>query len=252
MSPLSRVARLLYPTGRIRTVLRGPLRGTRFVVVPGMAGTFALGIDSMNWSFLRDRVRPGDVVYDVGGNCGQMALFFSRKVGREGQIVTFEPVPQNVEILRRNLALNSCVNVEVVEAAVAADPTPRLFCFDSAHHTMGTFEGALVKLSAWDTTMKVSCVTLDGHLAEGGRPPQVLKIDVEGSGLDVIEGAVALLENHRPAIYFELHAAVEDAPELQAVKMLQHRWGYRITDLNQTLRHPLGRMWGGAVWCEAK
>ncbi|HBJ86498.1 MAG TPA: hypothetical protein DDZ88_22120 [Verrucomicrobiales bacterium] len=250
MKAWHRLARVFYPAGGIRTVLRGPLRGTRFVVVPGMGATYALGVDSMHWRFLAEQLHAGDVVYDIGGNCGQMALFFSRQVGDTGQVRTFEPVPQNAATLRRNLELNACANVEVIEAAVAADAEPRTFCFDAAHHTMGTLEGAMVKLDTWETTLQVACVTLDGMIESGARPPQVLKIDVEGSGLGVIEGAVNLIEQHRPAIYFELHAADDNAPELRALRMLRQRWGYRITDLNNTLQDTLSPLWGGAVWCE--
>lgn len=250
MSLVRKLIRKLYPHGEVRTVLRGPVRGMRFVVVPGMGATYALGTDSMNWHFLRKRVREGDVVYDVGANCGQMAMFFSRRIGAGGNVYSFEPVPQNAAILRRNLAMNRCANVEVIEAAVAADSEPRRFCFDAAHHTMGTLEGAMVKLDAWQTTLEVPCVTLDDVLAKGARPPDVIKIDVEGAGLGVVEGACRLIEEHRPAIYFELHAADDAAPELQAVRMLRDRWGYQIQDLNGNLDGQLGPMWGGAVWCE--
>lgn len=245
-----RLARVFYPLESIRTVLRGPLRGTRFVAVPGMAATYALGIDSMNWRFLKRQVKHGTVVYDIGGNCGQMALFLSQMVGPKGKVFTFEPVPQNTAILRQNLELNACGNVEVIEAAVAASELPATFCFDSAHHTMGTIEGKMVKLDAWDTTFTVPCVTLDRFLERGGAPPQLLKIDVEGAGLEVVEGAAALIETHRPAIYFELHASDATASELQAVQMLRERWGYQVTDLKGSLQASLNPMWNGAVWCE--
>jgi FkbM family methyltransferase len=250
MSLLQKLVRCVYPHGSVRSVLRGPLRGTRFVVVPGMGATYAFGKDSMNWRFLAEHVQPGDVVYDIGGNCGQMAMFFARRVGGKGRVLSFEPVPQNVATMRWNLSMNRCANVEVIEAAVAADSEPKRFCFDAAHHTMGTLEGAMIKLDAWEETFQVSCVTLDGILAEGAAPPNVMKIDVEGAGLGVVEGACALIEAHRPAIYFELHAADEAAPELRAVRMLRDRWGYRLQDLNGNMDGELGPMWGGAVWCE--
>ena len=250
MRLLQKLVRLLYPHGSVRTVLRGPLRGTRFVVVPGMGATYAFGKDSMHWRFLVEQVQPGDVVYDVGGNCGQMAMFFARRVGAEGRVLSFEPVPQNVVTMRRNLTMNRCANVEVIEAAVAADSEPKRFCFDAAHHTMGTLEGAMIKLDAWEETFQVSCVTLDGILANGARPPRVMKIDVEGAGLGVVEGGCALIEAHRPAIYFELHAADEAAPELRALTMLRERWGYRLHDLNGKGESEPAPMWGGAFWCE--
>jgi FkbM family methyltransferase len=244
------LVRKLYPYGKQRVVLRGPVRGVRFVVVPGMAATYALGVDNMHWHFLKEKVGEGDVVYDVGANCGQMALFFSRRVGSDGGVYSFEPVSQNAAILRLNLNLNHCCNVEVIEAALASSSEPRRFCFDAAHHTMGTLEGAMVKLDRWQTTLDVPCITLDAVLAQGARPPDVIKIDVEGAGLGVIEGGSQLIGEYRPGIYFELHAATKDALELQALKMLRDRWGYGIQDLNGNLEADRGPMWNGAVWCE--
>lgn len=247
---LNQWIRLFYPRGSVRRVFRGPLRGTRFVVVPGMGATYALGMDTMNWKALGPHLRGGATVYDVGGNCGQMALFFSRMTGTNGRVFSFEPVPQNAAIMRRNLELNQITNVEVIEAAVAADDQPRTFCFDARHHTMGTLAGAMVKLAAWEETFQVPCLTLDGFLANNERPPDILKIDVEGSGLGVVEGAETLIEQHRPGIYFEIHAADEDDPELRALQLLQKRWKYRIHDVEGTLQDKVGPMWGGAVWCE--
>jgi FkbM family methyltransferase len=252
MKLVQQMARLIYPHGTVRSVLRGPLRGTRFVVMPGMAATFALGMDTMNWGALRCHVKPGVVVYDIGGNCGQMALFFARMVGTAGRVFSFEPVPRNAAVLRRNLGLNGVTNVEVVEAAVAADSEPRNFCFDAGHHTMGTLEEAMVKLDTWNETFQVACVRLDDYLAEGHPPPDLMKIDVEGSGLGVIEGAADLIQKYLPGIYFEIHAADAAAPELRVLHLLRERWGYRIHDLDGTLLSAdLGPMWGEAVWCEA-
>ncbi|MCB1228031.1 MAG: FkbM family methyltransferase, partial [Verrucomicrobiales bacterium] len=177
----------------------------RFVVMPGMGATYALGQDHWHFPVFQQHLRPGMTVFDVGANCGQTALFFSRQTGPQGKVHAFEPVPQNAAVLRRNMELNHGTNVEVVEAAVAADTQSRAFCFDAGHHTMGTLEGAMVKLEAWQTTLEVTCVTLDDYVDEGARRPDLIKIDVEGSGLGVIEGAARLLETHRPMIYFELH-----------------------------------------------
>ena len=253
MTWADKVVRLVYPHGSIRKVLRGPLRGMRFTIVNGMGVTYALGQDHWNFADLLPQLNGGATVYDIGANCGQMALFFSRQVGPTGRVVSFEPVPSNVATLRQNLALNNCQNVTVIEAAVAADSEPRTFCFDEAHHTMGTIQGSMVKLDQWDTTFEVQCVTLDG-LLESGKipPPQVMKIDVEGAGMEVIQGALNLIREHRPGIYFELHAADQEAPELKALGLLRDQFGYEIRDLNGTLQDKLGPQWGAAVWCEPR
>jgi FkbM family methyltransferase len=250
MSLVHRLAHCFYPRGSIRRVLRGPVRGLSFEVVSGMGATYALGIDVMNLGFLSTKLKPGMIVYDVGGNCGQMSLYFSLQVGRSGRVLTFEPVPENYSRLLRNLELNQLTNVEAFETAVGSDQEPKSFCFDSVHHTMGTFNTTMVKLATWEKTITVPCTTLDACVANRRSIPSLIKIDVEGAGLEVIKGATGLIEKHRPAIYFEIHAADVESPELQALAMLREKWSYRITDLNGTLQDRLGPLWGAAVWCE--
>jgi FkbM family methyltransferase len=251
MSCKSLLARWLYPVSSIRTVYRGPIKGMRFMVVPGMGLTYAMGQDHWNFRFFKSRLLHEMTVYDIGANNGQMALFFSRAVGAKGQVLSFEPVPGNVVTLERNLALNDCKNVKVFAAAVSADEVPKKFCFDMEHHTMGTLEDSMIKPGTWEQTIEVPSVSLDALLARGEKPPQVMKIDVEGAGYEVIKGALNLIKLHRPAIYFELHAAHDSAPELEAVRLLQKDFGYTVTNLDGTPQIDLRAMWGGAVWCEA-
>ena len=89
MSFVHRLVRQFYPHGSVRTVLRGPLRGLRFVAMPGMAATYALGLDHLNLPFLSTQVRAGYVIYDVGGNCGQIAPDFPRVTGADGRVYSF-------------------------------------------------------------------------------------------------------------------------------------------------------------------
>lgn len=244
------LARLAYPHGSVRTVLRGPLRSMRYVVRPGMAATLALGMDNLNLPFLSKKVRKGQVVWDVGANCGQMALFFSRAVGTKGQVLAFEPVRENFHDMQKNLGLNDITNVRCFEVALSRTAGTRRMLFDPARHTMGVFEDASVKMNGWTDGMEVRCDSID-RLIEGGEPaPDVLKIDVEGAAADVVAGGISLIETKRPAIYLELHALARGAPELLLLDDLQTRFGYRITDIDGTLHDEPGEQWGAAVWCE--
>ena len=244
------IARILYPVGAIRKVLRGPIHGTRFHVIPGMGATYALGQDHWGFYFFQSKIRPGMAIYDIGANCGQMALYFSKMVGQEGKVVSFEPVSTNADTLRKNLTLNKIANVHLIEAAVSSDSETKVFYFDQDHHTMGTLQTAMVTQGTWSTTFEVPCVRLDDLLCEGTiPPPDWMKIDVEGAGLSVIEGALTLIREHLPSIYFEVHAADSKAHELHALHRLKNEFGYDIKYLNGT---PLGRecpVWGEAVWC---
>ena len=247
---LSRAIRLLYPHGQVRRVRRGPMRGARFIVTPGMGATYAWGVDTMNFKLLREKIPTGSVVYDVGANCGQMALFFSRICGPNGRVISLEPVPENFGKLRANLEINSCRNVDPMCMALGRDAEPKHFSFDPDRHTMGTFADSAVKLPDHDATLQVACTTMDKLLREGSPPPQFIKLDVEGSGAEVIAGAEETITRHRPAIYFEVHAATTESPELEALRELQNRWGYTVRDLDGTLNDNPGLMWDAAVWCE--
>ena len=42
---------------------------------------------------LNARVRPGDVVWDIGANVGMYTQQFAHAVGRSGRVIAFEPAP---------------------------------------------------------------------------------------------------------------------------------------------------------------
>jgi FkbM family methyltransferase len=74
-----------------------------------------------------DIVRPGSVVYDIGAHIGYYTLIAARRTGAGGQVVAFEPDPQNRARLERHIALNELVNTRVVPFAVSdASGTARL------------------------------------------------------------------------------------------------------------------------------
>lgn len=244
------LVRLAYPYGSIRRVRLGALRGMQFVVVPGMGGTYALGQDHWNFPLFGKRLHQGATVYDIGANCGQMALFFSRIVGSEGRVICFEPVPQNFAVLNRNIELNVITNVQTHCLALGADDRPKQFCYDEAHHTMGTFVDQMAKMDSLGGTIEVPCDTLDQFIARGNPVPDLLKIDVEGAGAEVLAGATHLLRTRRPAIYMEIHASNTSSSEWDALGRLRDEFGYGIQDINNTFDHTRGRDWDAVAWCE--
>lgn len=250
MSFLHSIVRQLYPHGSVRRVLRGPLCGWSFEVVPGMGLTYALGFDHLNFRFLAERLRPGQAVYDIGANCGQMSLFFAARTAPGGRVLAFEPAPQNATRLRRNLALNGVTSVQVFEAAVAEDDRPRRFNFNPGQHTTGGLSESRAHAALSVQESEVACLSLDDLLAQGEAAPDLIKIDVEGGGLGVIRGAKQMLSEHRPQLFFEIHAAGLDAPELEALRWLKREHGYRWFDLQGKELHELTPLWGEPVWCE--
>ncbi len=142
---------------------------------------------------LRRLVRPGMTVVDVGANVGYYMLLFRQLVGSEGHVICFEPELENFVELERNQRLNHLENVTLVRAAVGASDgeTP----FRSGLNGVVTDEG--------EGDGVVPMVRLDTALE---RPPDLIKIDVEGYEGHVLEGAASVIREHRPILFVELHS----------------------------------------------
>lgn len=159
-------------------------------------------------------LKPGMTAIDVGGNIGIYALTFSKLVGPQGKVHSFEPEPKNFLRLSENVGLNQAVNTTINAAAVGAsnghlelNVYSEMF---AAWHTAGTpklpdpfNEGKFVDP---DHTIKVPMVTLDSYCEiKNIQTIDFLKVDVEGGELDVVEGCTKLLRAGRiKVIQFEV------------------------------------------------
>lgn len=62
--------------------------------------------DRSEVAFLSRLLLPGQVVFDVGGNVGLYAISLAQRVGPTGRVHVFEPIPDNLRRIRRNVELN--------------------------------------------------------------------------------------------------------------------------------------------------
>lgn len=141
-------------------------------------------------SRLLAHVESGDVFYDVGANVGTFTCLVGRALPR-GQVVAFEPYPPNVERLRVNAARNG-VDATVLPLALSAERGEEgLAVVDSTNP--GTQESSIdseyPERSRTVSTVPVRVETGDAVVREFGLPPpNVVKIDAEGAGPQVIRG----------------------------------------------------------------
>ena len=146
---------------------------------------------------LARHLRQGDVFYDLGANIGFFTLLASRLVGSGGAVVAFEPDPANRRVLEANVARNGIANVEVVEKAVAGRSGALRFA---------AVESTRSRFARNDEPgIEVPVTTLDDFVAEGWPVPTLVKLDIEGAEVEALDGARALLTQHRPTIVCEVH-----------------------------------------------
>lgn len=159
---------------------------------------------------LRRTLAEGGTLWDVGANVGFFALLGARLVGPAGRVVAWEPVTAVAEHARE-AALRSGLEVEVREEAVGAAV--------GAEDLLVTGDASTSHLAArgnvaGTTRVRVPVTTLDTALAAGAPPPDVVKLDVEGSEGDVLRGASALLADVRPTLVIELHDTATEVCDL--------------------------------------
>jgi FkbM family methyltransferase len=139
-----------------------------------------------------------DATYvDVGTNRGQL-LRVALRAAPAGRHLAFEPIPELVAELRRELPY-----VDSRQLALSAQPGTAKFCHFT---TMDGWSGLRRSLEVSDARgapeyIDVRLSTLDAELA--GIEPSVIKIDVEGAELDVVQGGRAVLARAKPVVIFE-------------------------------------------------
>lgn len=220
------LARIVYPHNSVRRVLRGPLRGSRFVVAPGFGVYYAIGSDVLHLGILTRTIKPGSLVFDVGANRGHISMLLANATGPTGRVVAFEPVEELCRDLRRNLELNGLRNVTVCNTALGDTDGFVEFLYSSNNSTQGKFANAESTLVVNGTSLiRVAQKPLDTFSLEHGEPDFV-KIDVEGAAGYVLRGAKATIARKRATFFVELHGPDEQA----AVQTLLIEQGYKATD----------------------
>lgn len=157
-------------------------------------------------------LHDGDVAVDVGANVGFFTVMLATLVGAQGRVVSFEPGPDNLPRLQRNIAASGVENVTIVPQPASDSAGPTLFYLNSdisGGHALwdpGQFPGNTKSL-AQQRIVDVTATTLDAELARLNLPaPRLIKIDTEGADHRVLIGATGLLRDHSvPYIVAELH-----------------------------------------------
>jgi FkbM family methyltransferase len=147
----------------------------------------------------------GSVICDVGANVGTTALAASYIVP-DCQVISFEPSPLALACLRRTVSVNNLHNVEIIEAAVGARVGQMAMA--ETEFLAGSHLLPVGKATRDAGTAIVSVVTLDDVLLRQKEISRLdlIKIDVEGFELDVLDGAMLTIERFRPRMVIEYGA----------------------------------------------
>lgn len=203
---------LISPDAVVR-VLTGPTRGLRWIVGSGVDG-YWLGIyERETRRAFCAAVRKDSTVFDIGAHAGFYTLLASVLTGEHGKVVAFEPCPDNLAYLTKHVSINELTNVKIVPSAVG-DVSGRglleLGPTSSSHRVSNR------------GTIDISVTSVDDFVDTSGLFPDVMKIDVEGAELRVLDGALATIESVRPSLFIAAHGERHSAECLELLDSLSY------------------------------
>jgi FkbM family methyltransferase len=152
---------------------------------------------------LRDIVKRGDLVFDVGANIGGISLAASRAVGPFGQVVSFEISPRVIPELLANLRAWGANNVHLIPRGVWTKSNQPIELFFGEGH----YADSVMRRSENVTPDHIALtVALDDFVKEIGRAPQFVKFDIEGAEYDALLGFQDTIRNHSPNMILEMRS----------------------------------------------
>lgn len=133
--------------------------------------------------FLKNEIKKGDTVLDLGANIGYYTLLMARLVGKEGKVYAFEPEPDNFELLTKNVKTNGYTNVVLEQKAVSnKSGKVKLFLSEehkSDHQIIGSTENR--------NFVEVDAVSLDDYF-NNSEQISFIKSNIQGAEGLAIQG----------------------------------------------------------------
>jgi FkbM family methyltransferase len=185
-------------------------------------------------SFLRSFLKEGMVFVDVGAHLGEHTVLAASIVKDSGAVHAFEARPDTFEILTRNVAMNGFRNVVAKPWAVWNQNGP-CDIEQTSDPSVSVLRPNEKRRSGGPQLLTVNAVSLDSYFEQSGaQKPALIKIDVEGAELQVLQGATGLLSSFEPPAVVVEYGPVNTAAfgyAADEVCTFLRDLGYRINQL---------------------
>jgi len=165
-------------------------------------------LDEVYFYRIYDRLRNignNDVVIDCGAHIGIFTLKAAKRA-RQGIVIAIEPHPFNCHLLELNVRLNALTNVIIVNSALAQKngESGKLYLGPSS-------EAHSIRLKRSSDFIGVTTITLDSLVERFAfESVDYIKMDVEGSELEAIEGGKKILKNTKYLVIGEIHISQDE------------------------------------------
>lgn len=160
--------------------------------------------ESFQLDLFRDSLAPGATVVDVGASIGLYTLLASQVIGPNGRVVALEPDPRAYAQLCANIATNGSTNVMPLRLAAATRYESRTLYLGDQSTVTGLHHGGHPERTISEE--QIHCLPVD-MLAANMMCVNVVKIDVEGAELQVLDGMTLMFSQRWTGLklFVEVH-----------------------------------------------
>ncbi len=178
------------------------------------------------WGYLKHyKPKPGDVIIDAGAYWGDTTLPFALMVGSKGKVIALEPVAPTHNLLKKNVTLNGLDNVVVLEEALFN--TTGLQNFKLTDDWYLADEGEQSERIYQLRTTTVDDIVNRLQLSK----VDFIKMDIEGSEIEAIEGARETITRFHPVFAIASYHASHLEPgkrTCEAIETTLKEYGYEV------------------------
>ncbi|MGP6207391.1 FkbM family methyltransferase [Cuniculiplasma sp. SKW3] len=183
------------------------------------------------------KIKQGDSIIDAGANIGTFTVIASVMAGNNGSIISIEPDPKNLSILKKNIELNNLNNVEIIDKALYKETGKKIrFVQNGVMSKIATNEE---KTDA--DIIDVETTTFNHIITERGIHPTILKMDIEGGEKYALLSAEKMMETIN-----YLEGEIHSKEDFDALKRFSNLFSFKnepVESMHNVLsfgiRHPL-------------
>lgn len=157
------------------------------------------------------KCEENDIVIDAGGCWGDTALNFASELGENGKVYSFEFIPGNVNIMRKNFSLNKELEkrIEIVEHPVWNESDVKMYCNDFG--PASTIQADYSEVH----NIEITTISIDDFVSRNNiKKIDFIKMDIEGAETFALKGAIETIKKFKPKLAISVYHSLTDFFEI--------------------------------------